>query len=215
MSEHFLPGEYVNIMQVIYDMVELLDDAIQEASDPPDATLIINHDEVSTRRGRPRFHIDPTFLSFALESRGPKGIANVLGCCPRTVRRWALDFGLLEAGEAPLFGEVLADNGTTQYTRLNTPRHTRLSDISDDELDRVLEQILQIFPRYGRGLIDGDLRSRGLLVSRTRITHSYLRVRGPPPPFNQHRIVRRQYNVAGANSLWHHDGQHGKHEMLR
>ncbi|THH13742.1 hypothetical protein EUX98_g9686, partial [Antrodiella citrinella] len=46
-------------------------------------------------------------------------------------------------------------------------------------------------------------------VPRERLTLSYARVHGTPGIFGARTIHRRQYNVAGANSLWHHDGQHG------
>lgn len=46
-------------------------------------------------------------------------------------------------------------------------------------------------------------------MPRERIIESYLRVYGTPGVFGDRAIHRRVYTVAGANSLWHHDGQHG------
>ena len=43
------------------------------------------------------------------------------------------------------------------------------SQISNDELDNLIKDILTITPQSGLGLIRGALRSRGLLVQRHRI----------------------------------------------
>ena len=43
------------------------------------------------------------------------------------------------------------------------------------------------------------------------VVESYLRVIGPPNnQFGNRRIERRVYSVPGPNTLWHHDGQHGR-----
>jgi hypothetical protein len=88
-------------------------------------------------------------------------------------------------------------------------RRTGLSDISDEDLDRLVTEILLIAPSYGRRMIDGALRSRGIRVAIRRITASYRRVHGPPASFFDRHLVRRTYTVAGVNSVWHHDGHHG------
>ncbi|KAJ3001057.1 hypothetical protein NUW54_g6678 [Trametes sanguinea] len=42
-----------------------------------------------------------------------------------------------------------------------------------------------------------------------RVAAAYVRVRGAPAIFGRRIIVRKKYQVAGPNSLVHHDGQHG------
>lgn len=59
-------------------------------------------------------------------------------------------------------------------------------------------------------MIYGHLHSNGHRVPRERIAAAYIRVHGTPGTFAGRRIHRKVYNVAGPNSLWHHDGQHGK-----
>ena len=63
-------------------------------------------------------------------------------------------------------------------------------------------------------MIFGRLKAAGHHVPVERIAASYLRVRGTPGSFSGRTIHRRVYKVAGANSLWHHDGQHGKYSSL-
>jgi hypothetical protein len=189
-------------------MIVALDEAYHIASDLPDSTLQVVEYHETGRPGRPRIEFEPSFLSFALELRGPTDIARVFRCSPRTIRRRALELGLLRAGQEPF--RVIESDGTAVRFHNGPQKRTRLSDISDDDLDTVISTILRDFPDFGRRMIDGRLRSQGLLVPRSRIRASFQRVRGRVSSFIRHRIVRREYRVAGVNSLWHHDGQHGE-----
>ncbi|KAF9050909.1 hypothetical protein BDP27DRAFT_668555 [Rhodocollybia butyracea] len=84
-----------------------------------------------------------------------------------------------------------------------------MSTLSDDELDAVIGHILEVFPAFGRRMIAGHLRHLGHSVPRARIRLSYERVTGSPAFLTARPIERWRYHVAGPNSLWHHDGQHG------
>jgi hypothetical protein len=96
------------------------------------------------------------------------------------------------------------------YTSTSAP----VSTISDADLDSLLASILQTFPNFGRRMLKGRLRVLGHRVPRERIAASYLRVHGSPGSFGGCFIHRKPYLVAGANSVWHHDGQHGLHPPL-
>jgi hypothetical protein len=73
-----------------------------------------------------------------------------------------------------------------------------------------MEQVLELFPNFGRQMLDGHFRFLGHHVPRSRILESYARVHGAPTTmFGAKRIQRRVYSVPGPNSLYHHDGQHG------
>jgi hypothetical protein len=189
-------------------MVELLNRSCREGRGQPEGTLTVMHQNRTGRPGRPRLEIDPQFLPFALEVRGPTGVAQSLGCHPRTIRRRAIELNILPPGEAP-FHTVNNNDGTTTQVRHGVPRHTRMSIISDNELDEAVGIILRDFPSFGRLNINGSLRARGIRVSKSRIRDSYIRVLGIPPPFIRRRITRRRYSVPGANFTWHHDGHHG------
>lgn len=190
-------------------MVDDLDRACHESLDPPDGPPPIVVQRIRTgRRGRPRIEIDPHFLSHALLLRGPTGIAPTVGVSSRSIRRRALQYGLVEPG-APVFQIVLGPDGTHQT--IHTSTSAPISDMSDEELDAAISSILQIFPTFGRRMITGHLRNQGQRVPMDRITHSYLRVHGTPGIFGDRQIVHKQYRVPGPLSLAHMDGQHGEH----
>ncbi|KAG1893178.1 uncharacterized protein F5891DRAFT_963393, partial [Suillus fuscotomentosus] len=82
--------------------------------------------------------------------------------------------------------------------------------LSDEELDEITEQVLELFPNFGRRMLNGHFRFLGHHVPRSRILESYARVHGAPTTmFGARRIRRQVYSVPAPNSLYHHDGQHG------
>src|ERR1700722_7192288 len=208
-STVFSPDEYRTLCQSVDAMVVALDGAYHFSSDSRDSTVSVMEYSGAGGAGRPRIEFDPTFLSFALEGRGPTDIAHVFGCSARTVRRRALELNILNPGQAP-FSVVAGNNGDAVRIHNGPQRRTRISDISDNDLDAAISRILRDFPRFGRRLIDGRLLAQALRVPRSRIRSSYIRIRGHIPSFGRQPIARREYHVAGVNSLWHHDGQHGE-----
>jgi hypothetical protein len=124
----------------------------------------------------------------------------------RTIRKNTLHHGLVEPGE-PLFTQYTLDDGSA--TRVWQPRNQGFSSITDADLDAVVFDILQSFPNYGRAMVSAELLRRGHRVQRRRARTAYVRVHGAPRIWGQRTIPRRPYSVAGPNSLWHHDGQHG------
>lgn len=187
-------------------MVDDLDAACHQSLDPPQAStppvVQLVH---SGHRGRPRIHIDPQFLEIALGLRGPTGIAASLGVSSRSVRRRALDLHLVEPGP-PVHHTVDTPEGPVQVHTSSTAPFT---DITDDDLDAVIAGVLTVFPTFGRRMIDGNLKARGLNIPRDRIQASYSRVFGAPATFGNRQIVRKEYRVPGPLSLAHMDGQHG------
>ena len=195
-------------------MMECLEMAVHVSNDQPDNAAIPPSIRVYTGRpGRPRIEINPEWLATALEIRGgPSSLGAVFNCAPRTVRRRALELGLVEPGPPVYVDYTDPDGNVTRIYRSSTRATT---DISDGELDELMTSILQAFPSLGRRMIDGHLRYLGHLIPRPRIQASYARVHGAPSMgFGPRRIQRRVYNVAGPNSLWHHDGQHGEYLNL-
>ena len=83
------------------------------------------------------------------------------------------------------------------------------SNISDGDLDNIVQDFVQAYPTSGQRMLVGHLRSLGLRVPRQRARESLLRV-DPHGVALRHRqaLHRRQYSVAGPNSLWHVDGYH-------
>ncbi|CDO75561.1 hypothetical protein BN946_scf184858.g1 [Trametes cinnabarina] len=203
----FPPGEYQTLVESLSAMAADLDAACDQSVDPPDAApLLAAQPALTGRPGRPRIEIDRQFLEFALDVRGPTQIGELLGCHPRTVRRRALELGLVSPGP-PVFSTLQDPSGTSLnvHMTLTTP----VSTLTDDMLDRIVADILTAFPNFGRRMIVGHLRSQGHHVPERRVAEAYVRVRGAPAIFGRRIIVRKKYQVAGPNSLVHHDGQHG------
>jgi len=161
------------------------------------------------RPGRPRVHIDAEILDTSLEYRGPTGLAPVFDCSSRTVRRRALERGLVDPCP-PVYVEY-EDETTGERVRLYRRSDLPSSpSLDDDNLDAIMAQILEIFPAFGRRMINGHLVHLGHTIPRERIRAAYERVMGAPAALTSHPLARRVYRVAGPNALWHHDGQHGK-----
>jgi hypothetical protein len=213
----FPPDEFAILRESIGFMVEELEKACTQSSDPCDQEIVVVERCVAASgAGRPRIEFDKNFLSRALDLRGVAGVAAAAGVSPRTVRRRAQEAGLKPRGD-PVYTEETAVDGSRvrKWNPHASQPASTLTDISDDELDRELFALLQLFPRFGRAMISGQLRSKGIRIARSRLRLSYLRVHGTPTPFGDPRIGRKKYSVPGVNSLWHHDGQHGKPRRRR
>ena len=82
-------------------------------------------------------------------------------------------------------------------------------NISDSELDSVVQRLAQSFPRSGSIMMWGHLRGFGVHVTRRRVRESLLRVSASSVQLRATTTVRRRtYNVASSNALWHIDGHH-------
>jgi hypothetical protein len=148
--------------QGINDMLYALDCVSQQSCDPPDGPLMDVSTRVSGARGRPRVEIEPEFLSMAMDLRGPTGIAHILNCSARTVRRRALEYRLVKPG-APVYVDYEdPESGTTYqfFTSLTGP----VSELTDGDLDVIMQHILTVFPHFGRWMIVGHLHHLGHCV---------------------------------------------------
>ncbi len=181
-------------------MTLYLDQARHASSDPLEVPPIPFAYTVQTgRRGRPRVEVDPGLLSTALELGTKTRIAKTANCSPRTIRRRELDYGINTPGPSRSHGQQAGDNSALSHSE----------SISNEVLDRCLAVVIQDFPTFGRRLATASLRANGVMVPESRVRDSLVRINGVPGTFGGRRVHRRRYKVAGANSLWHHDGQHG------
>ena len=135
-------------------------------------------------RGRPKFDISREQVQHLLQLHFscPK-IASLLGVSLRTVRRRMAEYGL---SVSDLY-----------------------SDIGNNELDRLVNEIRSIFPNCGYRMMDGHLRQRGVRVSQARVRNAMHRV-DPEGVVLRWRetIQRRKYRVSSPLALWHIDGNH-------
>jgi hypothetical protein len=153
-------------------MLDHLDRATIASADPPDGPLIETTQTLYTgRRGRPRIEIDRDILATSLEMRGPTPLAPIFDTSARTIRRRALEYGLVEPGH-PVYIEHQTADGSTyhQYTSSTAAA----SDLTDDALDAIVGQIVETFPMFGRRMISGHLRHLGYRIPRPRLKESYI-----------------------------------------
>jgi hypothetical protein len=192
------------------DMLERLDEARHASRDQPDGPAYqVAWTHRTGKRGRPRKEINVDWLARMAVIRDKPGIALLVDASARTVRRRLVDYNLSSPGAAFAQRHYLED-GSFEVIYNGQPRPP--PSLSDAEVDAIVSSHLEIFPNFGRSMIVGSLHSSGQYsITRQQIRASYDRLQGgPTQTFSDRRIHRRKYQVAGPNSLWHHDGQHGK-----
>ena len=137
--------------------------------------------------GRPAFEIPretlKLFLSYGFTL---VKIAEMLGVSAKTVSRRIKEFGLKE----------------------ECPKYT---DITNDDLDKIVSDIYREFPSCGIRRMKGYLTAKGINVQWERVTSSLWRV-DPEGiilrSMQLNLINRRRYFVPGPLYLWHLDGNH-------
>ena len=107
--------------------------------------------------------------------------------------------------------DVLLVSRTTLWRRARELGITQpiTYEVSDPDLDAVVEKIVHGAPSCGTIMVWGQMKSYGINVSRRRVCESLLRVN--PSGVEMRRttsVTRRSYCVASSNALWHIDGQH-------
>ncbi|KAJ3560649.1 hypothetical protein NP233_g10697 [Leucocoprinus birnbaumii] len=216
-SDLVTPETLQSALQIVEDLLVLLERAKTQSCDEPDAPAPrVVHVLRTGKCGRPRKETDPTWLETVHPCLAPTRIskhlaaANEPDVCPRTVRRRLLEQNLVEP-HPPVFIYSSNEEGEQSTTQSDT-RHTTYCEtpMTNDELDDRMREYIRPFSRHnGRAMTQGLMHSRGVRVSCDRMEESRARVQGLLCPFKRVAIVRQKYEVAGANSLWHHDGQHG------
>jgi len=150
-------------------MLQALEAAARESHNPPPAEEIIVSRPIHTGHpGRPRIEINPIFLEVALDLRGPTGIAPVVGTAARTVRRRALEQGLVEPGP-PVYVDTPDPNNPGAFIRRYTSSTPVVTTMTDEQLNALVFQALEIFPSFGRCMLDGFFRGIQEHVPRQRI----------------------------------------------
>lgn len=77
------------------------------------------------------------------------------------------------------------------------------SDVSNDDLDEHVREILEVTPSAGQCLVEGGLRQRGLRIQRHHIQESIRRVDPVVSTLRAaQQIIRRVYSVPCPNALW-------------
>ena len=132
--------------------------------------------------GRPAYNITKDQIE-QLRETGMNwcSIAEFLGVSERTLQRRRIEFGI----------------------------DSNFSDISDNDLDNHVQEILHLTPYSGESYVKGGLRGRQINVQRHRVRDSITRVDPIGRSIRKrYAICRRVYNVRGPNHLWHIDSNH-------
>ncbi len=211
----FPAAEYATLQENIHYMVEALDAAVHQCNDPPDSgpVLTTGRRVRMGKQGRPCIEIELNYLLQSFRESGDSAYQEVsmaADCSGRSVWRQRQDYGHLPWGDPVYTHEAPAGEDGELRRHFHGRGRPPTSTLTDEQLDALLSQCLQDFPKFGRRKIAGYLRDRGHHVPDRRLRESYVRVHGAPAIFGDRNIHRKRYHVAGANSLWHHDGQHGE-----
>ncbi|XP_068710300.1 uncharacterized protein [Montipora foliosa] len=138
------------------------------------------------QRGGPRYFISKDKLEFLLNMRFTSGeISSMLCVSESTVKRRIREF--------------------ESFVR---PRY---SDISDDDLDHIVERIMREFPNSGYKRMTGLLQNAGHRIQQSRIRECMRRVNPDGVllrALELRAVRRRRYQVRGPLALWHIDGNH-------
>ncbi|XP_029998101.1 uncharacterized protein LOC115424840 [Sphaeramia orbicularis] len=107
---------------------------------------------------------------------------------------------------------ILSVNIRTLYnhrTQLGLLDYGNFNNISNDDLDYLINEVLRQTPGSGETYITGSLRGRGIRVQRWRVRER-LRIVDPVGRMLRGRraIQRRVYNVSIPNQVWHIDTNH-------
>jgi hypothetical protein len=210
-----MPGELESLRVGTREMLDSLSNHELFMQDAPHTTTQASelvHYEATA--GRPRLVIDHDLLAAVSGMAEPSALGRLLPvqCSGRTIRRKLLQLGLSLPGPSVMLTETDSTTGEPNQVK-NAASTGRLpkTHLSDDELDSLVGNIVQRFEKHGRVMIHGQLQAAGHHVPMDRVRKAITRVLGMPASFGRQVILRRQYAVAGPDSLWHHDGQHGKY----
>ena len=108
--------------------------------------------------------------------------------------------------------DILGVSRSTLYRRLDeagVSQQCRYTNITDEQLDRVMLHIKENHPNDGEKIMIGHLHREGICVQRWRVRASIHRVDPVNTALRRSGTVqRRVYRVAGPNAVWHIDGNH-------
>ncbi len=85
----------------------------------------------------------------------------------------------------------------------------KFTDINNADLLAIIQEILTLTPNAGERYVMGGLRGRGVTIPRQRLRENLMILDPVGRAVRKHKaIIRRVYNVVGANHLWHIDSNH-------
>ncbi|KAF9258579.1 hypothetical protein L218DRAFT_1004811 [Marasmius fiardii PR-910] len=154
---HLFDEEYQIITTSVTDMLDALQNALQVSEDiiehPPLVPTVITH---TGKRGRPRKEVDPNLLAAGLTYRGNTHLTPIFDCSVWALCRCALEYGI--ADPCPPVYVTYEDTETGELVQFYQLSTAPMSDLTDEELDMIVEHILEIFPAFGHRMILGHMK---------------------------------------------------------
>ena len=181
-SQEALKDMLQNLLEYLWRLPQDLKNKI--ASSSVDSCTVFRREPSQTLSsdGRPRYVITREHIE-TLRNTGMQwtAIARCLGVSSKTLYRRRLEYGLQDS----------------------------FSDITSEELEWNIRDILKLTPFSGESYIREALRGRGIFIQRWRI-REVLQTVDPVGRAIRRRssIQRRLYNVKKPNHLWHLDSNH-------
>ena len=172
------------VNELTRDFVRTMEECERKTPPSPPSNEPLVHVDVTLRSGlvgRPRLQVLQEQLQTLHNDAGFRwaNIGRILGISDRSLRHRRHEFGF-PVGMAEHF-----------------------SDITDDELDVNVREILEATPNAGQCLIEGGLRRRGVCIQRHRIQEAIRRVDPVvSTPRAVQQIICRVCSVPCPNALW-------------
>ena len=139
---------------------------------------------ITGRRGWPRKTVNQNWLAYAMSACRKislQALADAIGIHRNTLHNYMRLYGV----------------------------YTRFSEISDCDLDLLIQHFKNHKPTSGLRYAMAFLRWHGLHVQKRRIRMSMRRIDGLGQTLRNHEAIdRRTYEVPHSNYLWHTDGHH-------
>ena len=126
---------------------------------------------------------------------------------PKSVLECFLDEGFPIVENARIMS--VSESTIYRRTRCYGLSKMEFSAITDEELDRQIDEITLRFPNCGQVLLKQLLAGRGVKVPRANLRNSINKVDRRGVQFQKKgRLQRRVYNIRAPNCLWHVDTNH-------
>ena len=193
----------LGLLQVVRSCLSELSSSPDQMEDLRRLALILEHSQGACNGARVRSSVELRLCDAAVTVHSQE----TPGRPPIWLPRETLEF--CESMRLP-WSQVARNLGISTRTLLRR-RHeyamaigaSRFDEISDPELDQIVDNCLQATPNAGGTYIRGSVADRGWRIQRDRIRDSLGRVDPVSRSLRRTRtIFRRQYSVPGPNALW-------------
>ncbi|KIJ41997.1 hypothetical protein M422DRAFT_48449 [Sphaerobolus stellatus SS14] len=134
----FSTAEWLCLTTNLEDMVGHLDIAEHASLEPPDEEMVIVEEIHTGEHGPPSIHINEDFLRHRIRTMSYTELSRRFGCDTQTVRRRALELGLVEAC-GPVRQTHIGEDGMEYVTYTSyTPA---MANLTDNEMDSIVYKV--------------------------------------------------------------------------